>query len=402
MNRRVSFAFAGLEALFVSVLGLAIVLLPVGIVWLFENDASVDFATTFRTVVDVWLLAHGVSIHVAAGQLLGTAVPAFAITLVPIGLTLVILAAAFRVGRRYAGASTLWPVWVGAGATYAVISWLLASAAVTKTIYPISWMTTLLPTVLFTSALVLGSLTGKHFNHEAPERQALGRWWLERKRKMNWVVRALWQPAWRAGSIAVVLLLLVAAITVGVLLVLNWIGVTRLYEVLQVSVLGGFLVTFAQMALLPNLVVYAASWFTGAGFSIGSGGSISPFGTALGPLPSVPVFGAIPNGTLSFALAALIVPVLCAVVATLAVRRSADEIRFEFASAFSAALSLGLAIAAVATLELTALALLASGGIGPVRLQSVGVNGFVLAGFAFVEFAVAAIAAAFITAKPDA
>ncbi|MEI6590937.1 MAG: DUF6350 family protein, partial [Actinomycetes bacterium] len=339
MNRRLSFAFAGLEALFVSVLGLAILLLPVGIVFIFENDASVDFATTFRTVVDIWLLAQGVSIQVSAGQLLGTAVPAFAISLVPIGLTLVILAAAFRVGRRYAGAATLWPVWVGAGGTYAVISWLLASAAVTKNIYPVSWMTTLLPTLLFTSALVLGSLTGKRFNHQAPEREVLENWWTERKRKLNWVIRVLWQPAWRAGSIAVALLILISAITVGVLLALNWISVTRLYEVLQVSVLGGFLVTFAQMALLPNLIVYTASWFTGAGFSIGSGGSISPFGTALGPLPSVPVFGAIPNGTLSFALAALAVPMLCAVVATLAVRRSADEIRFEFASAFTAALS---------------------------------------------------------------
>ena len=402
MNRRLSFAFAGLEALFVAILGLAIVLLPVGIVWAFENDASVNFAATFRTVVDIWLLAHGVSIHIGTGQLLGTAVPAFAVTLIPLGLTLVILAAAFRVGRRYAGAATLWPVWVGAGGTYAVISWLLASAAVTKNIYPISWMTTVLPTALFTAALALGSLTGKHFNHEAPERQALGEWWVQRKRKLNWVVRALWQPAWRAGSIAVMLLLAFSAVTVSVLLVLNWIGVTRLYEVLQVTVLGGFLVTLAQVALLPNVIVFAASWFTGAGFAVGAGGNSSPFGTALGPLPSVPVFGAIPNGTMSFALAALAVPFLCAVVATLAVRRSADEIRFEFASAFSAALSLGLAIAAVATIELTALAFIASGSIGPARLQVVGVNPLVLAGFAFVEFALAAIAAAFITAKPDA
>ena len=253
MNRRLSFAFAGLEALFVALSGLAIVLLPVGILWLFENDATVDFAATFRTVVDVWLLAHGVSIHVGTGVLLGTKVPAFVISLVPIGLSLLILAAAFRVGRRYASAATLWPVWLGGGGTYAITSWLLISAAATKDIYPVAWMSTLLPTLTFTASLVIGSLTGKHFSHEAPEREAIANWWQDRKRRLNWVVRVLWQPAWRAGSIAVALLLTVSALTVSVLLAVNWISVTRLYEVLQVTVLGGFLVigALARRRRLP-------------------------------------------------------------------------------------------------------------------------------------------------------
>jgi hypothetical protein len=200
----------------------------------------------------------------------------------------------------------------------------------------------------------------------------------------------------------VALLLSISAIALSVLIALNWISVTRLYEALQVTVLGGFLATLAQFVLLPNLTVYVASWFTGAGFSLGAGSSLTPFGSTVGPMPSVPVFGAIPAGVLAFGLVALVVPAVCSVVATLAVRRSADEIRFEFATAWTAALSLGLAISAVATLELTALALLASGGIGPERLQVFGVNPIWLAALAFAEFAVASVVAAFVTANPDA
>jgi ABC-type branched-subunit amino acid transport system permease subunit len=97
----------------------------------------------------------------------------------------------------------------------------------------------------------------------------------------------------------------------------------------------------------------------------------------------------------------ILVPLVAAFVATLAVRKSASDIRFEFASAWSAAISLGLAIGLVAALEMGALAVLASGGFGPGRLQTIGVNPALLMAVVFVESAVVATLAAFSIARPD-
>jgi hypothetical protein len=98
---------------------------------------------------------------------------------------------------------------------------------------------------------------------------------------------------------------------------------------------------------------------------------------------------------------AVIVPLVAAFVATLAIKNHADAIRFEFASAWSAAISLGLAIALVAAVEMGLLAALASGAIGPGRLQTFGVNPLLVAAVVFVETAVVSIFAAFFSARPD-
>jgi hypothetical protein len=101
-------------------------------------------------------------------------------------------------------------------------------------------------------------------------------------------------------------------------------------------------------------------------------------------------------------MVALLVPLVGAFVATIMIRRHADEIRFEFASAWSAAITLGLSIAVVASIEFGLLALLASGGVGPGRLQVIGVNPILVAGVLFIEVALVSILAAFFSARPDA
>jgi hypothetical protein len=144
-----------------------------------------------------------------------------------------------------------------------------------------------------------------------------------------------------------------------------------------------------------------ASWLTGVGFQCGAGSLISPVATVVGPLPALPVTSALPIGELSFGMIAIMVPWVGAFVATIMIRRHADAIRFEFASAWSAAITLGLSIALVASVEMGLLALLASGGIGPERLQEIGVSPLLVAGVLFVEVAAVSILAAFFSARPD-
>jgi hypothetical protein len=80
---------------------------------------------------------------------------------------------------------------------------------------------------------------------------------------------------------------------------------------LQPGLLGGLVLWAGQLAALPNLMLWAAGWTTGASVQIGavSVGSTSVHG---GLLPMVPVLGAVPDaGALpAVAQAAIVLPIL--------------------------------------------------------------------------------------------
>jgi hypothetical protein len=99
-------------------------------------------------------------------------------------------------------------------------------------------------------------------------------------------------------------------------------------------------------------------------------------------------------------MVSIAVVLVAAFIATLAIRKSADEIRFEFATAWSAAVSLGLSIALVAASQMGLLALIASGSAGPGRLAQVGVSPWLVAAVLFVEVGVVSTLAAFYSARP--
>ncbi|MEY5057924.1 MAG: hypothetical protein RI987_728 [Actinomycetota bacterium] len=408
MNRRLTFLIAAFEALVIAGIGVGITLAPLTVIWLFENDPSIDWFVAFRAASDIWLMAHGTRLVVAEGVIMSVEVPSFVISVVPLGLTFLIGFLALRLGRRLTAANELWPGWLSATAVYGAISLFLSTAAHNPAIYPVNWQGTFLPPTFFAIVLVVGSLTGKRqlFGEasnlpEAAERIWFKNWVADRVDNLHWGIRALAMPALRAGTGIVAMLLAISAVMIALLLAVNWITVTRFYEGLQVSVLGGIMVTAGQLAVLPNLVIFGAAWLTGVGFQIGAGSIISPIATNIGPMPIFPIVGAIPAGQLSFGLIAVAVPLLGAFAATLLIKRHADEVRFEFASAWNAAISLGLAIGFVAAVEMGILAAAASGGFGPGRLQTVGINPLMLMAVVFVETASVSILAAFFSARPD-
>jgi Family of unknown function (DUF6350) len=408
LNRRLTFLIAAFEALVIAGIGVGITLAPLTVIWLFENDPSIDWFVAFRAASDIWLMAHGTRLVVAEGVIMSVEVPSFVISVVPLGLTFLIGFLALRLGRRLTAANELWPGWLSATAVYGAISLFLSTAAHNPAIYPVNWQGTFLPPTFFAIVLVVGSLTGKRqlFGEasnlpEAAERIWFKNWVADRVDNLHWGIRALAMPALRAGTGIVAMLLAISAVMIALLLAVNWITVTRFYEGLQVSVLGGIMVTAGQLAVLPNLVIFGAAWLTGVGFQIGAGSIISPIATNIGPMPIFPIVGAIPAGQLSFGLIAVAVPLLGAFAATLLIKRHADEVRFEFASAWNAAISLGLAIGFVAAVEMGILAAAASGGFGPGRLQTVGINPLMLMAVVFVETASVSILAAFFSARPD-
>jgi hypothetical protein len=409
LNRRLTFLLAAFEALLVAAIGFGILLAPLTVVWLFENDPTIDWLLPFRASADVWLMAHGTRLVVPAGAFGSTEVPAFVVSMIPLGISLLIAHLANRMGLRLTSALELWPAWLAAGLVYGGISFALSTLAYNEFAYPVTWQGTLLPPMFLLFFVILASLLGKRqaFGEAASLPEPAERGWAKevfnrRFNNLHWTLRAVSAPALRAGTAVVVIMLAVASVFIAALIAINWIQVVRLYEGLQVSFLGGVMITAGQLALLPNLVVFGASWFTGVGFQIGAGSLISPVATVVGPLPALPITSALPIGELSFGMIAILVPLVGAFVATIMIRRHADAIRFEFASAWSAAIILGLSIAFVAAVEFGLLALLASGGVGPGRLQTVGVNPLLVAGVLFIEVAVVSILAAFFSARPDA
>jgi hypothetical protein len=403
LNRRQTFLMSAFEAVMVAAIGVGILLAPMTVIWLVENDPTIDWFVAFRTSADIWMLAQGAHLMVAAGALGSSQIPAFAVTILPLGLTALLAYLSFRLGRRMSAAPELWPGWLGAVATYGAIALGLSTAAYDKAAYTVTWQGTFMPPIFFFVFLAIGSLTGPLRRGEESRERAAVVVWLESKwNNLGWAIRAVAVPALRGGTAFVAMLVGLSALTFSVLLAVNWITVTRLYEALHVSFLGGSTVTIGELALLPNLVIYGAAWFTGLGFSIGTGSSISPLGSAVGPMPGIPFLGAIPAGQVGLGFAAIAVPLIAAFIATIAIKKHADEIRFEFASAWSAAISLGLAVGFVAAIEMGVLAALASGSVGPGRLETVGVNPLILAAVVFVETSVVSILAAFFSARPDA
>ena len=72
----------------------------------------------------------------------------------------------------------------------------------------------------------------------------------------------------------------------------------------------------AQLLVVPDAVVWAAAYLAGPGFAVGTATSVDPGGTVLGPLPALPLFGAlpVPGANPVWLWALLAVPVLAGVV----------------------------------------------------------------------------------------
>ena len=409
MNKRQTFFIAAIEAAILVAISLGVVLVPLTLVWFLENNPEVDWLVTFRAASDFWLLSHGTGLVVPEGEILGILVPAFLVTLVPLGMTIWLARSFYNAGKRFIAARALWPGWLGGSLVYGASALGISTAAYDSAIYPIAWQGVFFPTILFLVFQVLGSLFGQpdeifegDILDQAPERDRVRRALNAFRLKLHWSVRSIMGPAFRAGTAITVMLLMVSAFTIAVLIALSWIDITRLYESVQVSVLGAVVLTIGQMALIPNLIIYGAAWLTGVGFSIGAGSLISPLGSQVGPLPAIPILGALPVGQLEFGMISIAVVLLAAFVATLLIRKSADEIRFEFATAWSAAISLGLSIAFVTASQMGLLALMASGSAGPGRLSQVGVSPWLVALVVFVEVGVVSTLAAFYSARPVA
>lgn len=300
-----------------AIISALVVMAPIIAVWLtggFRND-GVDVLA--RLAGQAWLLVHGVPLELTAAGSEAAAGPGSALlTLIPLGLTLIPFLLAWRAGQRLARASytdQLWQALLGSWVVYAAFGAATGFVCRTPDVVINLWHAMLVPLVPYALGMVIGA------------RREAGSWsrligvdavdWISRTSQHSRWAGSYLASAAKAGFVGVLSALSLASGLLAVDLFIHWNLVVSVYEGLDAGATGGAILTIAQLGFLPNLAVFALAWVSGPGFAMGLGSQVGPLGTAVGPLPSIPVLAAIPSGPLDYAFVALIVPVLAGALA---------------------------------------------------------------------------------------
>jgi hypothetical protein len=366
-----------------AVMSALAVIAPIVAVWATAGFQDSAFDTLARLAGQAWLLIHGVPLELAeigsgAAGSAGTGM----LTLIPLGLTLIPFLLAWRAGRRLARASytdQLWQALLGSWVIYAAFGAATGFVCRSPDVVINLWYAMLVPLIPFALGMVIGA------------RREAGSWsrligvdavaWISHTSQHSRWAGSYLASAAKAGFVALASALALACVLLAADLLIHWNLVVAVYEVLDAGALGGAALTIAQLGYLPNLAVFALAWASGSGFAMGVGSQVGPLGTATGPLPSIPVFAAIPAGSLEYGFVALVVPVLAGVLAGWWFLREGEnhfdewlsiKVHARWFTATMSTLALGVLVGAVAGLLSAGLAWLARGSAGLGRLTDIG------------------------------
>jgi hypothetical protein len=326
-----------------------------------------------RTAAMLWLVAHHVGFTVQGAGRIG---------LLPLGLVLLpgaLLAMAGRWVVRAGAVTRLRHVGYAAIALalpYALLSGALAVASRTSVALPS------LPQAVaaaFLLALVAGGLGAAR--GLAPWSRLAS---LMPARPRSIVLGMLGSSAILAAA---------GAVLAGASLAVHLPEVRAASDALAPGVAGAALLLLAQLAYIPNAIVWAIAYTLGPGFAFGSGTVVAPTGSALGAVPIFPMLAALPTGARPggpawVPIAVLALPYLAGVLAGVVTVRVAPTPVIEAAPlwGFAAGTAAGL---------LAGLGAAFSGGpLGNGRLASVGPSGFQVGLVAILEIGITAALAA--------
>ncbi|MCU1479735.1 MAG: hypothetical protein JWQ19_521 [Subtercola sp.] len=388
MNRPTTAVLAALDALLCVAIGVGIPLVMLTILWAAQFDLAVDWTAFWRASADFWMLGNGVDQLITidpqtAAQLgLEQAAVPFAIGIAPLGFALLTVVLGRRSGLRLG--QSPYPV---LGTVVGVVTVLVLAALVWQSAQSTTAAAPFWQAIVFVPALyALGAVVGTWgtlLRLQSPLAEKV----LRVSDVLSDEVRSLTALALRGGAIIATAMVAVGGLVVALLLVIHYSTVVSLYESLQSGIAGGAALTLGQIAFMPNLAVWAASWLLGPGFALGTGSSISPLGTQVGLIPSLPVFGALPQSSV-LGYAALIVPVVIGLVVSAALRSRLNEPGEFSLRQGGRMLGAGVGMGIVAAAILALLAAVSGGALGPGRLADVGPNAGAVFVWALVIFAV--------------
>jgi len=349
--------------------GLAVLTMLALIGWIAAPHAGLGLTGVLRTAALLWLIGHHVGFALPGAGRIG---------MLPLGLVLLPGALLWRAGRwvvRAGGVSRLRHVGYAALALavpYAMVAAALALASSSSMATPSLSEAVACPFLL---ALTAGGLGGARALTPWPRLVGL----------LPDRLRAL--TVGTVGTLTV--MIAVGTVLAGASLALHLKEFRAVEGTLDPGAVGSVLLLLAQLAYVPNAIVWAISFTLGPGFAFGTGTVIAPTGSALGQLPAFPMLAALPSGMHSgvppvLSVAVLVVPYLAGAFGGLLMTRAAPVLALEAAPLW------GFACGVLAGCVLGVLASVAGGPLGDGRLAAVGPSGWQVGVVAALEVGVAA------------
>ena len=351
-TRWASGLFAGVQG---AVLSLLVVVVPAVAAYVATSADPANDAIGWPRAVAVgaalWLLGQGGAL--VAGDA--------TVALVPLGITALVIFGCYASARRSAHPTV--GAWLAAvGGHLAVVAVVLLGAGPTGPLGAGSGAVT---------RTLLGSL--------AVAALGLGLGAARPGMLATWAApRLAVVPAWVRTSVRVGLAVPAALVAVAAAVTATWAVAGRaatgdVLAALGPDAFGGATLAVAQLALVPNLVLWALSWLTGTGFAVGAGTRFAPDEILGGPMPALPMLGALPTdagGVLAWAPAVVVLAGLLA--AWWLHRRLAEQ------TAWQPLAAVGVTAAVAATVT-GLLALVSGGPVGPGRMTVVGPSAVLVA-----------------------
>jgi hypothetical protein len=353
--------------------GLAVLTLLVLAGWIAAPHGGVGLTGVLRAAGALWLIGHHVGFTLRGAGRIG---------MLPLGLVLLPGALLWRAGRwvvRTAGLTRLRQAGYAALALALPYGLLAAGAAAASRSSLVAPSLPQAALAGFTVALVAGGLGGA---------RGLARWG-----QLAGLMPARLRSVLIGSVAALAAVGAAGALLAGVSLALHLGAFRSTTTALAPGAVGAGLLLLAQLAYLPNAMIWAISFMLGPGFAFGTGTIVAPTGSALGTLPQFPLLAALPPGLRgSFPpwlyVLVLAVPYLAGVIGGLLLARVAPT------HALEAAPMWGFASGALAGGVLGLLAAFAGGPLGDGRLADVGPSGWQVGVVAALELGIAAAMAA--------
>ncbi|GAA4673552.1 cell division protein PerM [Frondihabitans cladoniiphilus] len=396
MNRPAVAVFAALESVLVVGIGVGIPVVALTFLWAFQYGLQVDWSVFWRAGVDVWLIGHGadVTLTLSAATAKATGIAGanapILVSIAALGFAVLTALLGARAGRRVAETQHRA---IGTGVAigvFAVLSAFVTLTARNPLAQPSLWQGILFPTLVFAVPLVAAAEVARRRRGLPPDPVvAVVGGLLDR---VPPTVLTVAGSAIRVGTSAVAAVLAFAGVVIALLLLTHYAQIISLYEGAHAGLLGGLALTIGQISLIPNLVVWAASWLVGSGFALGTGSSVSPLGTSVGPMPAIPFLGALPTGQMAFGFIGILAPVGAAFVIATLLRPRLERLLGPDDTLLVRVLA-GVGSGVVAGIVIGFLAAVSGGAAGPGRLVDVGPRPLETGALAALEVALPAVLA---------
>lgn len=282
------------ELVFTAALSFGLVLVLLMAVWFTNGFNRMDFPALATLASHLWLLMHGVPLNIP--NAFGIILPHGMLTLVPMGLSIIPVLLCFRSGRKLARASYegefFKPVLLGCAAYGIFAAVAFAWASTERHLLGIVGAA-LIPQIV----VLVGLIWGGYYESRSLARM-VGVNTAEQISQMSqysrWASSYVWSIV-RASMVAIFSLIMGGALVLVIAMMMRWSQIATIYQELHAGPVGALAVTLLQLGYLPNLVIYAMSWTTGAGFAFGVDTHVGWSQTTMGDLPLFPVLGAIPE-----------------------------------------------------------------------------------------------------------